>query len=709
MASCSYSYQEIVDENVQQLKQLHRFHINLQNTLKNFSKTLEINPTLRICDYSLKIIEHMCKILFLMRRKTLIILHKYSETIIKIRYEINIKRTKSTQKIRKKRLKLQNILAENNSLKNSNCEKSFYFRFNGMHYENRNSDFQDITESGYRFLSCLHIAIPWRQTDTKKFLNGIRHLLMQEKFDELLSIINEYDEMKNSNSSEEKLKKHKDHSLYLNNYLLRWETSDLPELLKNENITREFNWNIISKKFLNNRHSPEECQRIWHLIANPSISKKPWLPEEDMLLRKIVIDNKLQNWQQINEKFSRNRTEFLCFIRYQTNFKYMPRKILKKWTKKDNLIIDKIIKNSESNSFLHLISELSSQFKNVSSKQILCHVKYINSIRNKKKGFFNKREKYLINSYASKGYSYKAIAQILGNRTLKQIKDYHSALCRKSVHGNWSETEIRTLLKAVKYVGEGQWTKISKFLNGRSPVQCCQKFLDLKLKRYNFVYNYIEKVLPNNKVALNEIKSLMKNQKKIKKESKILNKSVDQKIELYFMKNLEANSSKEVVDKVLFVKYIKLLLNFLNFKINFNNKNIGEIYDWIISENQSTDKSYSVNNLFQNFSSSNKNKNYVMNNYKKNCIFSEILCKSSNVFPPNKCSLYAFSNFMENYQLFVQKNSDVDFKKLWLQIDSVQKHNKEYVEAKILWYRILKAMFYWTIKLNHVLPEKLLK
>ncbi|KAK7604555.1 hypothetical protein V9T40_005741 [Parthenolecanium corni] len=686
----------VIAEADSELKSLYDVYEKAKTLFDTLKNEHEANSSLNILDKMMKVNRNMTEILLLIQVKTKRSIRKRQEEIVELQSQIASK-SEPQRKVTKTRSQLFN----DKNTRKTNGRQSYYFQRDRSHHKHTYFDYETILKDGHNFLSCLPPTKSWRSSDAEELLDGVFHSIKLEKLDKLSSILRTKHKHSDEKllSLEQELNTLKDASSFVEGF-------SITNFLSKEPADRDYDWNWISKKYLKNRFSPEECERVWHLVAKPSISKDEWTPEEDLFLRRMAMKNAFQNWSAVNEELPKCRSEFVCFVRYQTVFK-KKRSPLKTWTSKENARFD-IEVRKPSFSFSHFVSKFI-PFQDKSKNQVVNHFRYRQRMRKKKSGLFSNRERFLVSSFVARGYSYGAIAQILGSRTSRQIKEYHLTMKGKLNRGPWNTHEILNLLRAVKYLGEHNWARISKSVEGRSSTQCRHKFAKLKMKNKEMIENDFKRNARSNKIEIARIKKFLKNEKRVKmSNSKNKRKSVDWKIESYFVQSLqEKTKSKGTDDEILFSESIFSLLKYLNFNVPREIEFPKEIFTWLTRDLASNSSALPFDDIFQECFSPVKNNEFrCCGRYS---FFSSVLSKSVQVLPPNRCTINGFNLFSKNYEAFAGSNENVNFGEVWKKIDARAGKRKEFLEAKIQWYRIFKAMFYWPIKLKSISPEQLLQ
>lgn len=639
----------------------------------------ELDASLENCSVAINAAEEVFQVRLLMLKKVMSILRQYKDRVVQLQQKIKtISISKSSLKRNRKNKKIRNFLIDKLMFRAQNGKRSYYFKTDTSNFHHRTVDFLEIVGTGHKFLSCMHKSRTWTKNDVCKLFSGVRESLINEKYRQLRVTQRELQEIIKLNPKDSRVDDLQKQQQCLHDFLTKSVDAELNVLLENEPESRDFNWESISKRYFKERHLPEECQQTWHLIAKPSVHNVTWTTEEDILLRQVVIRNRFQAWDKVCEQMARYRSEFQYFVRYQTIWKNYRSAVKKKWTEEENCK-------------LKALAEAKDSFSGLSRKRILLHLKYLNSICDKKRGFYSKREKYFMDLYLKRGYSYSSIAHILGNRTAQQIRDYRRNSFKKS-YGRWTSKETGDLLRAVKYIGSTRWTKVSEYVRTRTPMQCRLKFSQLRLNSCR------EESVSEQRI---NIRKFLQNAKK--KRSNSINKN----IELYFIQLLE-KETPAMCSKNLLVEHVFSLLNYLNFSVDCPREFSTPVNDWLVnfSSSDATTSKQSFDTIFEDTFKQSASNLYHVN---RNSFFCNLLPKSSTVLPPNKCNINGYHTFTLMYDRFIKDHHDINFETYWKQINSSLKENKHFMQAKIMWYRVLKAMFFWPLKLLTVFPEHLIE
>ncbi|CAH0381864.1 unnamed protein product [Bemisia tabaci] len=258
------------------------------------------------------------------------------------------------------------------------------------------------------------------------------------------------------------------------------------EILEHED--EDFDWNKIATINFRDRHSAEECKRMWRLYAKPSILKRPWSKEEDNKLKKAAEKNNYQDWDEIAKELDTGRSGYQCFMQYKRRL--APINKLGKWTEEEDKLLTDIIEQCRIGSYIPWTKVLY-YFEHRSLRQLFNRWKY--SLNPQlKKGHFTRSEDFgLCVGVSLYGKNFKKIASILGNRSAAQIRERYKAKMNDSRSGSWTIEEDQQLIELFNKYGDKKWSQISKHLS-RDRTQCRLRYKRLKNK-YNFNLDIIKR------------------------------------------------------------------------------------------------------------------------------------------------------------------------------------------------------------------------
>nr|CAD2137864.1 unnamed protein product [Meloidogyne enterolobii] len=181
-------------------------------------------------------------------------------------------------------------------------------------------------------------------------------------------------------------------------------------------------WARISASDFKGLRSISQLRQKWDNQLCPNLSKTKWTQEEDKQL--IDLSKKFSNWNFISENMGNTRSAFQCFQR----FIYLKQNGGEPnlWKPKEDRKLLKLIK-------LHKVGD-----------EIL----------------------------------WAKIAGYMPGRTKMSCEYRYSRTLAEEIHrGRWTEKEDLKLLEAVDKYGARNWIKVSECVQGRSPLQCRNRWV----------------------------------------------------------------------------------------------------------------------------------------------------------------------------------------------------------------------------------------
>jgi len=162
----------------------------------------------------------------------------------------------------------------------------------------------------------------------------------------------------------------------------------------------------------------QECKHRYKNVLQKNSGN--WSKDEDLKLRKLAKKYHGHHWDKVAEELGTNRSAFDCLSRYQRS---LNTKMLKsKWTREDDEML-----------------------------------------------------RLAVERYGE--HNWQEVARHVGGRTGQQcLHRWMKAINPKIEHGKWNLLQDKKLVLAVHAYGEGNWAKICKHIEGRTDVQCRERW-----------------------------------------------------------------------------------------------------------------------------------------------------------------------------------------------------------------------------------------
>lgn len=154
---------------------------------------------------------------------------------------------------------------------------------------------------------------------------------------------------------------------------IKVHTEKLANLLTQIDEKFQVDWEQVSAHNLNYRHSPSSCKTMWQVYLHPSLKRNAWTEEENKRLLYVAQIHNYQNWESIAKSVLK-RSDYQCFIQYQTAVCFMDTQRWGRWDKRDDIKLLKLIKKKSINGVIDW-NAVASYFPHKPKKSL--HQRYI--------------------------------------------------------------------------------------------------------------------------------------------------------------------------------------------------------------------------------------------------------------------------------------------------------------------------------------------
>ncbi|XP_044271356.1 snRNA-activating protein complex subunit 4 [Tribolium madens] len=234
------------------------------------------------------------------------------------------------------------------------------------------------------------------------------------------------------------------------------DDEEIPPLNSNEHIS----WYKVSETFLKDKHTPLECQSVWHMLLHPQINKSEWTEEENKKLEKIAKHHSYQNWDLIASELNNNRTGFTTCLHY---FSKLCDKFKKnKFTPEEDSFLLEVVDSYKIGNFIPW-NKVVCHFDNRSRHQLYHRYTYFLSQNHVKKGKFSEAEDILLTILVNKfGRNFKKCAEYMPHRSQIQLKSrYNSNLQRNIKKGTFTVEDDEIIYNYAQEHGEKNWSGLT--------------------------------------------------------------------------------------------------------------------------------------------------------------------------------------------------------------------------------------------------------
>ncbi|XP_055695481.1 snRNA-activating protein complex subunit 4 homolog [Lutzomyia longipalpis] len=239
-------------------------------------------------------------------------------------------------------------------------------------------------------------------------------------------------------------------------------------------------WDLVSIKNLNLRHSAIECQSMWKLHLSPELNRTPWASDEEDVLLNAVERLGEGDWEKIAMKVG-HRSEFQCFVHYQTNFGLIDKiEFRKKFTPEED---QKLLKLVEKYRFGDSIcwTRLGSEFEYRTKHTLYKRYHYSLNPNIDHSRWTAADDCVLMAAIEEYGTNFSKIVQeVMPNRTVPQLRSrYSNSLLSVGNNNIWTAEEDEALVN--QYENEKKtWADIANALRTHNRISCRTRYRTIK-------------------------------------------------------------------------------------------------------------------------------------------------------------------------------------------------------------------------------------
>ncbi|XP_001689386.3 uncharacterized protein LOC5667697 isoform X2 [Anopheles gambiae] len=245
-------------------------------------------------------------------------------------------------------------------------------------------------------------------------------------------------------------------------------------------------WLQISTSVMCGRHSAAACEGMWNNYLKPGFKRAMWTQEEETKLVEAAESHKFHNWDRIADRVGQ-RSEYQCFVHYQTNFSELVQSKKMPWTREeDELLLRLVDENRIGNNVIW--NKIVERMPYRNKVQVYHRYKYtlLRPLRGAK---FTEEEDCVITAYVQQyGDDFKFFPDdMLPGRTTKQVwARYKNTLRFVNRHVGWSLGEDKRLMSyiAEHLTEEGpqkiSWAHCSKYLGNHSRLSCRTRYYTIE-------------------------------------------------------------------------------------------------------------------------------------------------------------------------------------------------------------------------------------
>ncbi|XP_050317277.1 uncharacterized protein LOC126751235 isoform X2 [Bactrocera neohumeralis] len=261
---------------------------------------------------------------------------------------------------------------------------------------------------------------------------------------------------------------------------IRVHTEKLANLLTQVDEKFQVDWVQVSAHNLNYRHSPSSCKTMWQVYLHPSLKRSAWSEEENKRLLHVAQIHNYQNWDKIAKSVSK-RSDYQCFIQYQTAVCFMDTQRWGRWDKRDDIKLLKLIEKKSINGVIDW-NVVASYFPHKPKKSL--HQRYIYYLDPKisHEPFSPEEDLILLAAVEEYGEKFALFPRTLfPNRSITQLRmRYRNTLQTRHKLTPWSVEDDKKLMEFIAEYGTSAWLRCAGALGNHNRISCRTRFLTIK-------------------------------------------------------------------------------------------------------------------------------------------------------------------------------------------------------------------------------------
>uniref|UniRef100_A0A182NQY4 snRNA-activating protein complex subunit 4 n=1 Tax=Anopheles dirus TaxID=7168 RepID=A0A182NQY4_9DIPT len=245
-------------------------------------------------------------------------------------------------------------------------------------------------------------------------------------------------------------------------------------------------WLRISNTAVNSRHTAAACEAIWNNYLRPGLKRSVWTTEEESRLMEAAEAHQHHRWDRIAQCVT-ERSEYQCFVHYQTNFSEISQIKKLPWTQEEDDLLLRLVEENRIGDNV-IWNKVVERMPYRNKVQVYHRFKYTLSraLRGVK---FTAEEDCVITAYVQQfGDDFKFFPEeLLPGRTSKQVSArYTNTLRFVNTHTGWNLEEDKRLMSyiAENLTEEGpqkiSWAECAKFLGNHSRLSCRSRYYTIE-------------------------------------------------------------------------------------------------------------------------------------------------------------------------------------------------------------------------------------
>ncbi|XP_053960123.1 uncharacterized protein LOC128864471 [Anastrepha ludens] len=261
---------------------------------------------------------------------------------------------------------------------------------------------------------------------------------------------------------------------------IKVHTEKLANLLSQVDEKFQIDWEQVSAHNLNYRHSPSSCKTMWQVYLHPSLKRSAWSAEENKRLLCAAQMHNYQNWESIAKEVSK-RSDYQCFIQYQTTVCFMDTQRWGRWDKRDDTKLLELIDKKSVNGVIDW-NAVAAYFPHKPKKSL--HQRYIYYLDPKisHEPFTPEEDLILLAAVEEYGEKFALFPRTLfPNRSITQLRmRYKNTLQTRHMLKPWSVEDDKKLMEFVSEHGTSSWLRCAETLGNHNRISCRTRFLTIQ-------------------------------------------------------------------------------------------------------------------------------------------------------------------------------------------------------------------------------------
>ncbi|XP_067646997.1 uncharacterized protein Pbp95 [Eurosta solidaginis] len=257
-------------------------------------------------------------------------------------------------------------------------------------------------------------------------------------------------------------------------------TEKLSSLLSSVDESFKIDWEEVSAHNLHYRHSPSSCKTMWMVYLHPSLKRGVWSAEENKQLLLAAQKHNYQDWQTIAKSIPK-RSDYQCFIQYQTNVCFIDTKRWGRWDKRDDAKLLELVQTKTVNGVVDW-NLIASYFPHKPKKSLHTRYAYYLDPKFSHAPFTPEEDLVLLAAVEEYGEKFGLLPRALfPNRSITQLRmRYKYTLKNRHTIAPWTVEDDKKLIEFVAEHGTTAWIRCAEVLGNHNRISCRTRYHTIK-------------------------------------------------------------------------------------------------------------------------------------------------------------------------------------------------------------------------------------